>query len=78
MEILYFNASYGFSCIDFDSTSGSRGRKGCRSPPRPKFLHWWLVELPMWLTDSFSVTFLEGGGDCVHTRESHTVTIHGN
>ena len=28
---------------------------------------WWLVELPMWLTDGFRVTFLEGGGDIVHT-----------
>ena len=26
------------------------------------------LELPMWLTDGFLVTFLEGGGDCVHTR----------
>ena len=33
-----------------------------------KMTIWWLVELPMWLTDSFSVTFLEGGGDSVHTR----------
>ena len=29
--------------------------------------NWWLVELPMWLTDGFSVTFLEGGGDSAHT-----------
>ena len=29
---------------------------------------WWLVELPMWLTDGFSVTFLEGGGEqCTYT-----------
>ena len=40
--------------------------------------HWWLVEPPMWLTDGFSVTFLEGGGDCVHTRDSCTATIHSN
>ena len=32
----------------------------------------------MWLTDGFSVTFLEGGGDCAHTRESHTATVYGN
>ena len=32
----------------------------------------------MWLTDGFSVTFLEDGGDCAHTRESRTATVHGN
>ena len=32
----------------------------------------------MWLTDGFSVTFLEGGGDCVHTLKSHTATAHSN
>ena len=32
----------------------------------------------MWLTDSFSVSFLEGGRDCAHTRESCTATVHGN
>ena len=40
--------------------------------------HWWLVELPMSLTDGFSVTFLEGEGDCVHTHELCTATVHGN
>ena len=25
--------------------------------------NWWLVELPMWLMDSFLDTFLEGGGE---------------
>ena len=31
------------------------------------------------LTDDFSVTFfLEGGGDCAHTHESRTATVHGN
>ena len=39
----------------------------------------------MWLTDGFSVTFLEGGGNSghiyvshIHTHESCTATIHGN
>ena len=34
--------------------------------------HWWLKELPMWLTDGFGSLFLEGGGDSAHTHESHT------
>ena len=28
-------------------------------------------ELPMWLTDGFMVTFLEGEGDSLRTRYSH-------
>ena len=31
-------------------------------------VYWWLVELPMWLTDSFSVTFFgRWRGQCAHT-----------
>ena len=33
---------------------------------------WWLVELPMWLTDGFSITFffLKVEGSSAHTHES--------
>ena len=36
------------------------------------------LELPMWLTDGFLVTFFwKVVGSCAHTRESRTATIHG-
>ena len=36
------------------------------------------LELPMWLTDGFLVTFFgRWWGSCVHTRESRTATVHG-
>ena len=54
-----------------------RGLVGARVPFRPQFLqlllsfngvYWWLVELPMWLTDGFSVTFFgRWRGQCAYT-----------
>ena len=36
------------------------------------------LELPMWLTDGFLVTFFwKVVGSCAHTRESRTATVHG-
>ena len=35
------------------------------------------LELPMWLTNGFLVTFFgKVVGSCAHTRESHTATVH--
>ena len=54
--------------------SNRRKKKRLQSPLQRREIlsirlyYWWLVELPMWLTDGFSVTFLEGGGEqCAYT-----------
>ena len=46
--------------------------------------YWWLVELPMWLTDGFLVTFFGRWKGAVrihvshvHTRESRTANVQG-
>ena len=35
------------------------------------FVYWWLVELPMWLTDGFSVTFFGRWRGAVRIHMSH-------
>ena len=36
--------------------------------------NWWLIELPMWLTDGFLVTFFGRwmGAVCIHVSHAHT------
>ena len=46
--------------------------------------NWWLVELPMWLTDGFWVTFFGRWRGAVHIHMSHVqltymaINVHGN
>ena len=40
--------------------------------------HWWLVELPMWLTDGFSVTFFGRSRGAVRIHVSHVQLTCGN
>ena len=48
------------------------------------FFNWWLIELPMWLTDGFLITFFGRWRGAVrihvshvHTHESHTANVQG-